>query len=266
MNRGLLLFLALAAACAPRRIYEDPVLENGDRVRDPEPYIQEHREIAERERREIAARRDSLAALALAACNPATCDALARGELTLGMDETQVFAATRTTESAWTIRQAGPATVMVPRSLELAPRDATGEVAMVQLHDGRVTSYAYREPQGLRVVDSPRDATIAGRADALAEQLIREGDEFAARGAFDLALDRYDRAQILRADDPLIDYRIATVLDKQLRPIEALIQYKLFLHRLDLERLEAEGDVAAKIAEAIAQAHTRILVLEKQTQ
>jgi len=62
----------------------------------------------------------------------------------------------------------------------------------------------------------------------------------------------------------MIGYRIATVLDKELRPIEALIQYRLFLHQLELENIEARGDAAAKMADAIARARERIIVLEKQ--
>jgi tetratricopeptide (TPR) repeat protein len=126
-----------------------------------------------------------------------------------------------------------------------------------------VASYSYQEAQGVRVVQSARDATAAGRADALAEMLIREGDDLAARGDLDGALNRYDRADVLRRDDAELDYRIATVLDKQLRPIEALIRYQLFLHRLELEKIEVQGDAYAKLADAIARARERIVVLEK---
>lgn len=112
------------------------------------------------------------------------------------------------------------------------------------------------------MVDAPADATTEGRARARAEMLLREGDDYAARGELDAALDRYDRAQVLAAD-PIVDYRIATVLDKQLRPIEALIRYQLFLHRLELEKIEATGDAYAKLADAIARARERIIVLEK---
>lgn len=145
----------------------------------------------------------------------------------------------------------------------MEPRDQIGEVALVQLRNGRVSSYSYNEAQGIRVVQSPADATTSGRADALAEMLIREGDDLAARGDLDGALNRYDRASVLRPDDPELDYRIATVLDKQLRPVEALIRYRLFLHRLELEKIEAQGDAYAKLADAIARARERIIVLEK---
>lgn len=180
----------------------------------------------------------------------------------LGMDEKEVMAATRTTAEAWSVRHAGAATVMVPMSRSNAPRDAQGEIALIQLRDGHVTAYGYHEAQGVRLVDEPADATTAGRASALAEMLIREGDDFVARGDLDRALDRYDRASVL-SNDPLLDYRIATLLDKQLRPIEALVRYRLFLHRLELEKIEAVGDAYAKLADAIAHARERIIILEK---
>nr|PZN89719.1 MAG: hypothetical protein DIU52_12240 [bacterium] len=94
--------------------------------------------------------------------------------------------------------------------------------------------------------------------------LVREGDDLVARGDLDAALDRYDRAQVLQPDNVELEYRIATVLDKQLRPIEASIRYRLFLHRLELEEIEAVGDAYAKLADAIARARERIIVLEKQ--
>src|SRR5690606_14945170 len=77
------------------------------------------------------------------------------------------------------------------------------------------------------------------------------GDDLAARGDLDGALDRYDRAQVLQPDNVELEYRIATVLDKQLRPIEALIRYQLFLHRLELEKIEAVGDAYAQLADAV---------------
>ena len=82
-------------------------------------------------------------------------------------------------------------------------------------------------------------------------------------GAMVAALNRYDRADILRPGDPMTTYRIATALDKELRPIQALVQYQLFLHQLELERIDAEGDAAAKLADAIAQARARIIFIER---
>jgi tetratricopeptide (TPR) repeat protein len=183
----------------------------------------------------------------------------------LGMSEAQVLAATGTTEGAWRVRDAGAATIMLPAARGTAVRDATGELAMLQLHNGLVTTFSYREPQGVRVVSRPQDATAVGRADAMAEQLTREADDYVARGELGEALDRYDRASILRPDDALLDYRIASILDRQLRPVEALIRYQLFLHKLELEKIEARGQAWGYMAEAIAHARERVIVLEKRT-
>lgn len=261
---ALLATTIAVAACAPKRIHEEPILESGDYVEDAGGAVRATRADTEWSRSLLEARRDSLAAEALAHCFGDVCDALARGELALGMTEIQVLAATRTTEDGWTVRRAGSSTIMVPRAREHAPRDVIGELALVQFRDGRVAAYGYNESQGVRVVSTPYDATLAGRAASTARALIREGDDLAARGDFAGALDRYDRADVLLPGDPELDYRIATVLDKQLRPIEALVRYRLFLHRLGLEKIEARGDAYAKLADAIAQARERIIVLEKQ--
>ncbi|HUH11987.1 MAG TPA: hypothetical protein VMK65_02715 [Longimicrobiales bacterium] len=265
MRRLLLLSVAASvAACAPKRVHEDPILENGERVRDVDaaalPAVQQ----AEAARAAQAERRDAALADGIADCAPAVCEAIARGEVALGMTRAQVLAATRTGDEAWTWRQSGQAGVLVPRMLTSAPRDAVSEVAMVQLRDGRVSAYSYRESQGLRLVASPADATTAGRAEALADMLVRQGDELAAAGSIDEALDRYDRASILDPSNAELEYRIATVLDKALRPVEALVRYQLFLHRMELEKIEARGDAYAKLADAIARAQQRIIVLERQ--
>ena len=256
--------LTLAAACAPSRVNEQPVMTNGDRVPPAAEAVERARADARRTQAETVERRDDLAARALDGCTPAVCEAIARGEVALGMTEAQVLAATRTTEGAWNVRDAGGATVMVPASLSMAPRDAAGELALLQLRDGRVQSYSYREAQGMRVVATPDDATTDGRAAALAETLVREGDDYAARGDLAAALDRYDRAHVLGGDDPRVTYRIATTLDKQLRPVEALIQYQLFLHELELEKIEAHGRAYGNLADAIAHARERVIVLEKR--
>ena len=260
-----ILLLSVLAACSPKRVNEEPILDNGDRVPDPDAVAASAGGAADADADAMAARRDSIAAEALTDCEPAVCDALARGEVALGMNRAQVLASTRTTPDAWSIRQAGDATVMVPDSWTRPPRDAVADLAMVQIHDGRVTRYSYREAQGMRLVAAPADATTQGRADALADRLIREADDLVAAGRLDAALDRYDRADILRPGDSLLDYRIALVLDKQLRPVEALIRYKLFLHKLELEKIDAVGDQYAKLADAIARARERIIVLEKRT-
>ena len=253
-----------AAGCATTRVDEEPILENGDRVSSGMERAEAERPAAEADRARVAGRAAELEAEALRSCTGSVCEAVVRGELAPGMSEVQVFAATGTTEEAWTVRRAGGATVLAPRTLVDPPADVIGPLAVVRLEDGRVHSYGYLEPAGIRVVDGPEDTGIEGRAAGLAEMLIQQGDEYAAAGDLDRALDRYDRADIL-SEDPLLDYRIASVLDKQLRPIQALIQYRLFLHRLELERIEARGDAAAKLADAIAQARQRVLILERQT-
>ena len=265
--RTSLLFLPLlaVAACAPTQIREEPVLQNGDRTSTTESAIESARVDAQRTQRDAATRRDALSAQALSDCAPAVCEAIARGELAIGMTEPQVLAATRTTEAAWNARDAGGASVMVPVSLAVAPRDAVGELAMVQLRNGRVATYSYHEASGVRVISNAAQATTDGRAGQLADNLLREGDDYTARGDLKSALDRYDRAQILRPNDPRIDYRIATVLDKELRPVEALIRYQLFLHRLEIEKIEANGRAYGNLADAIAQARQRVIVLEKQS-
>lgn len=260
----LLTTVILLAACAPKRVHEEPIIRNGDRVQSADETIEAARSQNARDQNALLTARDDAAAGALQNCAPAVCQAIARGEVALGMTAPQVFAATRTTEGAWSIRDGGSAGVMVPASPSHAPRDVVGELAMLQLADGRVRSYSYREAQGVRVVATAGDATTAGRADALADMLLREGDDLVARGDFNGGLNRYDRAQVLRGGDAQIDYRIATVLDKQLRPIEAQIRYQLFLHKLELEKIGAVGAANAQLANAIAHAKERIIVLEKR--
>jgi tetratricopeptide (TPR) repeat protein len=262
--RSVVLAVVVLAACAPQRVNERPVLQNGQRVQPADAVVDATRLDVERQQRETSAARDSLTAVALSTCAPAVCQAITRGEIALGMTETQVLAATRTSQSAWQVRDAGGASVMVPRALNATPADAVGRLAMIQLRDGRVASYSYSEAAGVRVVASPQDATTQGRASALAEMLLREGDDLTARGQLDQALDRYDRAHVLRPDDAMTEYRIATVLDKQLRPIEALIRYQLFLHGLEMERIRVTGEAYGQLANAIAHARERVIVLERR--
>lgn len=265
MNTSRIAIVALSAvavACAPKRIHQDPILDNNDRVAEAEV----HGAAAHAASQQAAqqASRDSIAAAAMARCVGDICAAVTRGELALGMNETQVLAATRSGYDAWTVRRSGGTSILVPRSLQHAPSDAVGRVVMVQVDDGLVRSYSYGEAQGVRVVSSPADATTQGRAVAMADMLLREGDDYVARGEFDMALNRYDRAQVLNPSDAAIAYRVATTLDKQLRPIEAQIQYMRFLHQLELEKIEARGDAFAKLAEAIAHAKERIIVLDRR--
>jgi hypothetical protein len=180
------------------------------------------------------------------------------------MSESQVLAATRTTPESWDVRSSGWVTLMTPRTGARGSRDAVGEVAFVSIQNGRVASYTYSEPQGFRTVSAPGDATFAGRAAAQAEALLSQGDSYAAAGDLTLALQRYDQADVLRPGDAQTTLRIATTLDKQLRPIEAILRYRLFVHQLELERIHAHGEAAARMAEAIARAHERIIVLERR--
>src|ERR687889_565405 len=129
-------------------------------------------------------------------------------------------------------------------------RDSVGPVALVQLSGGGVSSLTYREPQGLRTVSSVADVADAGRARA--DALVREGDALAAAGDFTAALERYDRASVVSRADAELQYKMATSLDKLLRPIEASLRYRLFLHQLELEKIEAVGNANAKLGEAIA--------------
>lgn len=262
--RSLTLALLAVAACSPKLVHEEPVIRQGERIPDSDAVVESARAEVERTNRETTARRDDVTAGALASCAPAVCEAIARGEVMLGMTEAQVLAATRTTEGAWSTRDAGGATVMLPASAANAPRDVVGQLALVQLRDGAVRTYSYSEAQGVRVVNDAADATTEGRARALAESLIREGDDFTARGDLGRALDRYDRASVLAPQDARVDYRIATVLDKQLRPYEALIRYQLFLHKLELEKIDAYGRAYGNMAEAIAYARERVVVLDRR--
>jgi hypothetical protein len=141
--------------------------------------------------------------------------------------------------------------------------DNVGEIAMIQLSGRGVHANSYRESTGVRLVESPADASVDGRARARADALVAQGDELVAAGDLEGALARYDQADIL-TPDPTVDYRIATVLDKSLRPIEARIRYELFLHQLELERIDAQGRAAAHFADAIAHAQQRLIVLERQ--
>ena len=256
--------LLMAGCNGPRVIHEQPVLVTGQRVPSVDDAVGGAAAQAQAAQRSARAERDSIAAVAAAGCAAELCAAIARGEVALGMSEAQVLAATRTTAAAWSARRSGAATVLTPASLAAAPADAVGEVALVQLADGRVSSIGYREPQGVRVVQRPADATAEGRARATAEALIREGDAFNAAGDRAAALDRFDRALVLLPNDAMLQYRVATLLDLQLRPVEALMRYQRFLQQLELQRIEAVGTANAKLAEAIALAQQRIVVLQRE--
>ncbi len=258
--------LLVGAACAPHRVRERPIMVNGDKTPSTDAVIANAAARGDADRARIEARRDSLAQVASSTCSGPTCAALARGEVVLGMNTAQVMVATRTTPDAWTVRAAGPSTVMTPRSLANAPRDLQGEVAMVQLGNGAVSTLAYRDRQGLRVVSAPEDTTAAARQAVLAGRLEKEGDDFLSAGDRAQALDRFDRALLFKPKDAMLEYKVASLLDLQLRPIEALMRYQRFLQQLELERIEARGDANAKLTEAVVRAQQRIVILRRETE
>jgi hypothetical protein len=98
----------------------------------------------------------------------------------------------------------------------------------------------------------------------LADQLVKEGNDLLAANDLDGALNRFDRASIVRPDDKELQYRVARLLDLQLRPKEALMRYQRFLNGLEIDKIKAQGEASARMAEAIALAQQRIVVLEKQ--
>ena len=256
---------ALVASCAtPKRVDEQPiaVMRNGDRVEGPTRTMDAATTRAIESRIAGRERRDSLTAVAFANCTPTVCASLGRGELTLGMTEAQVLAATRSSDISWVARRSGGVLVLSPRDAEDSPADAIAPVALVQLAGGTVASITYREPQGLRTVSSIENANDANRVRAAA--LVKEGDALAAAGDFTSALDRYDRASVVTNADAEIQYKMASSLDKLLRPIEADIRYKLFLNQLEIQKIDAVGNANARLADAIVHARERIVVLEKR--
>jgi tetratricopeptide (TPR) repeat protein len=263
MRRIIALGALAFTACTQRRVDPEPItiMRNGDRVAGPDANAGDR---AASDQAWMRAQRDSILAVALNGCAADVCSAVTRGEVSLGMNEAQLYAATRTTPQAWTVRRSGDATVLTAARSDVTPKDVVAPIAMIQMQGNRVALLAYTEAQGIRVVSRPADATAAAQAKVTADALVREGDQFVAVGQLDMALDRYDRASILVPNDGPLQYKIATVLDKQLRPIEALMRYQRFLHQMELERINAYGDAYAKQAEAIAHAKERIIVLEKR--
>ena len=256
--------VVLNACNGPRRIRERPIMYNGDRVPSQDRLISGAAAEGYSDNARLTQARDSVYAKAVATCKGTVCASVVKGEISLGMTPSQAMAATRTAPAAWTLRESGAATVMVPRVLGNSPRDVTGEVVMVQFDDERVNAVSYRETQGIRVVSSAADTTTDGRATAMADALIREGDQFNAAGDRSRALDRYDRALALKRADAMLEYKVATMLDLQLRPIEAQIRYQRFLQSLEIEQIQARGQANAQLADAIARAQQRLIILERQ--
>lgn len=159
------------------------------------------------------------------------------------------------------------ATACAPRLRPLEPVMENGAVLRSQADEVIGDARAEGELERARMAEAGQLAAPppeCGDAACMAEELLREGDEYTAAGRLDLALERYDQADILRPGHAQTNLRLAQVLDKQLRPIEALLRYRTFVHQMELERIRAEGEVAASIAEAIARAHERIVVLERR--
>jgi hypothetical protein len=265
ITRAAALSMLSLAACTQRKINPEPVtiMRNGERVPDADSRIAEARDRVGSDQQRTAWSRDWIMAAAMTGCTPDVCAAVTRGEVALGMNEAQLMAATRTTPAAWSVRHSGSAAVYTSAMQDQAPRDMVAPVALVQVQDGRVASFAYNEPSGMRIVQKTGDATATARAAAAGAALVQQGDEAVVAGNANLALARYDQASVLLPNDPTVQYKIATLLDQQLRPVEALMRYQRFLHQMELERINAVGDAYAKQAEAIAHAKERIVVLEK---
>jgi tetratricopeptide (TPR) repeat protein len=261
--RSLALVLLLAA-CAPypQRVRQPVTIPNNATVAAAEGADVAAAINLDRARTKNSA--DSVYALAVAKCAPAHCDAIARGEITIGMSQNQVMAATRSAPQAWVVRRVEDFGTMVPAAPATSPYDRDGEVMMVQMERGGASVISRRTPQGLMVVSRPQDATTQGRARQQAELLMREGDDLVASNDLAGALNRYDRASVLDPDQPEIEYKAARLLDLQLRPQEALMRYQRFLLSMEIERIQAQGEASARMAEAIALAQQRIVILERQ--
>ena len=252
-------------ACGPRIRPLSPTMENGEILPSrSDEVVERARAEGEIGRERLLEQRAAAMTTALAECAPAVCEAITRGELALGMSEAQVLAATRTTPHAWDTRRSGGVMTMTSRPGIHSPSDRHAEIAFVHLRGDAVQSFTYREPQGFRTVASPADASFQGRSASQADALLAQGDEYLVAGRLDLALERYDQADILRPAHPETTLRIARTLDKALRPVEAVLRYRMFIHQMELEKIRAHGEVAASIAEAIARAHERIIVLERR--
>lgn len=137
-----------------------------------------------------------------------------------------------------------------------------------RIHEQPVLENGARLPAppagGAGAVAAAPTASLDAQNRRLADQLVIEGTDLLAANDLDGALNRFDRASVLRPDDKELQFRIARLLDLQMRPKEALMRYQRFLHGLELEKIKAQGEASAKMAESIALAQQRIVVLEKQ--
>lgn len=264
LSSAALFAVSAVSACAPypQRVNEMPIMVNGDRVDAADASMASGAIAAERGSMQAAV--DSIFAVATAGASTDVREAVARGEIMIGMTEAQVLASTRTTPTAWVVRRSDAGAIMVPATRTAAPADKLGEVVMVQMDAGRAAVLSRRGPQGILVASRPQDAGAAAQSKAAAALLIREGDDLVAANDLAGALNRYDRASVLDPEAAETQYKAARLLDLQLRPQEALMRYQRFLLSLEIERIRAQGDASAKMAEAIAMAQQRIVILEKQ--
>jgi hypothetical protein len=136
------------AACAPypQRVNESPIMTNGDRVEAADASTAAPAVAADRVATQASL--DSVYALATAGAPVAVRESIAKGEVSIGMNEVQVFAATRTTPSAWVVRRASGDAVMVPAHLSMAPKDRIGEMVMVQMDRGEQAAGCHRGGAG----------------------------------------------------------------------------------------------------------------------
>ena len=265
LGLGLVGVMLLVTGCnGPRRIRETPVLATGDRVAAIDSVISASR--AQQAASRWASQRavDSIAAASLRGCTAPLCDATVRGEVALGMTEPQFFAATGTTPEAWQSWWPADETKVFRPGSQFAPRDARGAIASVSMREGRVASISREERTGVQTFTASGDTATAVRARVLGDALMREGDDYIAAGDRVRALERYDRVLVLRSDDAMLNYKVAQLLDQQLRPMEALMRYQKFLLQIELQRIDAQGTQYAKLAEAIALAQQRVLVLDRR--
>ncbi|MBX3133315.1 MAG: hypothetical protein KF689_08025 [Gemmatimonadaceae bacterium] len=256
--------MLLASACAPypQRVDQPVVIPNNAQVPQMDPTAAGN--AAQMDYARIRFSADSVYALAIRGCAPGVCDAIGRGEIVLGMNPDQVMAASRTGPQAWVLRRFDGFGTMVPASPNASPYDRVGQVMVVQLDRGTAAVVSRRGPQGIMVASNPQDQTTQARARQQAEALVREGDDLVAANDLAGALNRYDRASVLDPDQPEIEYKAARLLDLQLRPQEALMRYQRFLLSMELERIRAQGEANARLAEAIALAQQRVIVLQGQ--
>lgn len=258
---GLVLLLA-ACAPYPQRVRQPVTTPNNATV--PATTGAEAATASQLALQRLKASADSVFTLSVANCTSTQCEAIARGEIVIGMSPDHVMAATRSAPQAWIVRVAGDFATMVPAVPSTKPYDRLGDVMMIQMERGGTRVISRRGPQGIMVVANPQDASTQAMARQQAELLVREGDDLVAANDLAGALNRYDRASVLDPQQPEIEYKAARLLDLQLRPQEALMRYQRFLLSLDLERIRAQGEASARMAEAIALAQQRIVILEKQ--